>query len=77
MGTSDETKRTNEIGTVVPMLNALELDLTATTVTTDALLTQRTLAQYLHRQGGVVHAAYMSTFRTLPFMSGQPWVFLI
>ena len=28
-------------------------------------------------QGGVVHAAYMSTFRTLPFMSGQPWVFLI
>ena len=29
------------------------------------------------RQGGVVHAAYMSTFRTLPFMSGQPWVFLI
>ena len=51
MGTSDETKRTNEIGTVVPMLNALELDLTATTVTTDALLTQRTLAQYLHRRG--------------------------
>ena len=48
MGTSDETKRTNEIGTVVPMLDALELDLTGTT---DALLTQRTLAQYLHRRG--------------------------
>ena len=51
MGTSDETKRTNEIGTVVPMLDALELDLTTTTVTTDALLTQRTLAHYLHRRG--------------------------
>ena len=50
MGTSDETKRTNEIGTVVPC-STLELDLTATTVTTDALLTQRTLAHYLHRRG--------------------------
>ena len=45
---SDETKRTNEIGTVVvPMLDALELGLTATT---DALLTQRTLAHF-HRRG--------------------------
>ena len=47
MGTSDQTKRTNEIATVVPMLDALELNLTATTVTTDALLTQHTLAHYL------------------------------
>ena len=48
METSDETKRTNEIGTVVvPMLDALELGLTATT---DALLTQRTLAHF-HRRG--------------------------
>ena len=33
------------------MLDALELDLAGKTVTTDALLTQRTLAHYLHRRG--------------------------
>ena len=52
-------KRTNEIGTVLPLLETLP-DIAGRTVTADALLTQRTLAKYLlgrgaalpvHRQG--------------------------
>ena len=39
-------KRTNEIGTVIPLLETLP-DIANRTVTADALLTQRALAKYL------------------------------
>lgn len=42
---SDEIKQTNEIGMFIPVLDSL--DITAKTVTGDALLTQRKLAHYL------------------------------
>ena len=45
-GADDETKRTNEIGTVIPLLDQLD-NIAAKTFTADALLTQRTLATYL------------------------------
>ena len=57
-------RRTNEIGTVVPMLEGLELDFAGKTFTADALLTQRKLADFLrargahcrvHRQGQPAH----------------------
>ncbi|MGB7552330.1 MAG: hypothetical protein WBM15_12320 [Chromatiaceae bacterium] len=38
----DEVKQTHEIGRVIPVLEAL--DISGKTITTDALLTQRTLA---------------------------------
>ncbi len=41
----DEVKQTHEIGRVIPVLEAL--DISGKTITTDALLTQRTLADYL------------------------------
>jgi hypothetical protein len=41
---SDDVKQTNEIGMVIPVLEAL--DITGKTITTDALLTQRKLADY-------------------------------
>jgi len=43
-------KRTNEIGTVIPLLETLP-DITGCTVTADALLTQRALASYLLDRG--------------------------
>lgn len=42
---SDEEKQTNEIKTAAPMLDAIEIK--GRTITADALLTQRELAQYL------------------------------
>ena len=61
VGADDETKRTNEIGAVIPMLEGLRLDFADRTFTADALLTQRQLADFLrarewrplrvHRQG--------------------------
>ena len=41
----DEVKQTNEIGMVIPLLEPL--DIAGKTITADALLTQRKLAQYL------------------------------
>jgi len=41
----DEVKQTNEIGMTIPILETL--DITGKTITTDALLTQRTLTAYL------------------------------
>ena len=40
------SRRTNEIGTVIPLLETLP-DIANRTVTADALLTQRALAKYL------------------------------
>ena len=51
LGADDETQRTNEIGTVVPMLERLELDFAGKTFTADALLTQRKLADFLRARG--------------------------
>ena len=45
-GADDDTKRTNEIGTVIPLLDQLHT-IAAKTVTADAMLTQRKLASYL------------------------------
>ena len=42
----DDTKRTNETGTVIPLLDQLDT-IAGKTVTADALLTQRKLASYL------------------------------
>ncbi len=42
---SEEQKRTNEIGMVIPLLETC--DLAGKDITTDALLTQRALASYL------------------------------
>ncbi len=46
----DGEKRTNEIGTVIPLLETLP-DIADRTVTADALLTQRALARYLLGRG--------------------------
>ncbi|MCU7879616.1 MAG: ISAs1 family transposase [Candidatus Thiodiazotropha sp. (ex Lucinoma aequizonata)] len=48
---SDEEKQTNEIKIAVSMLDAIEIE--GRTVTADALLTQRDLAQYLVEKRGV------------------------
>ena len=45
-GADDETKRTNEIGTVIPLLDQIDT-IAGKTLTADALLTQRKLASYL------------------------------
>jgi len=45
----DEVKQTNEIGMAIPVLDAL--DIAGKTITADALLTQRTLADYLRARG--------------------------
>jgi hypothetical protein len=46
---SDEEKRTNEIGTAIPLLETC--DLTGKDITGDALLTQRRIATYLSNRG--------------------------
>ncbi len=46
----DGEKRTNEIGTAIPLLDTLP-DIAGRTVTADALLTQRALASYLLDRG--------------------------
>ena len=50
---SDEQKRTNEIKTVAPMLDAF--DIAGRTITADALHTQRAFAEYLVRRGAHYH----------------------
>lgn len=50
---SDEEKRTNEIKTAVPLLDAI--DITGRTISADALLTQRALADYLIERGAHYH----------------------
>lgn len=49
-GADDVEKRTNEIGTAIPLLDMLP-DISGRTVTADALLTQRKLAEYLLGRG--------------------------
>ena len=49
-GADDEEKRTNEIGTVIPLLDMLP-DISGRTVTADAMLAQRKLATYLLERG--------------------------
>ena len=46
---SDEQKRTNEIGMAIPLLDGCPV--AGKVVTADALLTQRSLAQYLIERG--------------------------
>jgi predicted transposase YbfD/YdcC len=50
---SDEVKRTNEIKTAAPMLDAI--DIAGRVITADALLTQRDLANYLVARGAHYH----------------------
>lgn len=50
---SDELKRTNEIKTAAPMLDAI--DIAGLDITADALLTQRDLARYLVARGAHYH----------------------
>ena len=45
VGGNDELKQTNEIGMAIPLLEAVEIN--GKTITADALLTQRKLADYL------------------------------
>ena len=49
-GAGDTEKRTNEIGTIIPLLETLP-DIEGRTITADALLTQRALATYLLDRG--------------------------
>ncbi|MCF1456357.1 MAG: ISAs1 family transposase [Candidatus Thiodiazotropha sp.] len=49
----DEEKRTNEIKTATPLLNAI--DIAGRTITADALLTQREFARYLVERGANYH----------------------
>ena len=53
MAYSDELKRTNEIKTAAPMLDAI--DIAGLDITADALLTQRDLARYLVARGAHYH----------------------
>ena len=57
----DAQKRTNEIGTIIPLLETLP-DISGRTVTADALLTQRALASYPLGRG----ADYLFTVKSLP-----------
>jgi predicted transposase YbfD/YdcC len=45
---SEEVKRTNEIGTAIPLLDAIDIE--GKTITADALLTQKEIATYLVEQ---------------------------
>ena len=51
-------KRTNEIGTILPLLSTLP-DIAGRTITVDALLTQRALATHLLDRG----AHWLTTIR--------------
>jgi predicted transposase YbfD/YdcC len=51
----EEAKRTNEIKTTIPLLDAI--DITGKDITADALLTQRDIARYLGKR----HAHYHFT----------------
>jgi len=68
---SEEVKRTNEIKTAIPLLDAINTE--GKEITTDALLTQKNIADYLVRDR---HAHYHFTvknkqpglFKTSPFI---------
>lgn len=60
---SDEEKRTNEIKTAQPLLDAI--DIAGRTITADALLTQRELAEYLIERGANYHFTAKGNQRTL------------
>jgi predicted transposase YbfD/YdcC len=47
----DEAKRTNEIGMFMPLVEAIP-DISGKTITADALLTQRKIAEYIVGRGG-------------------------
>jgi predicted transposase YbfD/YdcC len=53
---SDEVKQTNEIGMAIPVLEAL--DIAGKTITADALLTQRKIAQHVVERGA--HYLFMA-----------------
>ncbi len=59
-GADQEEKRTNEIGTIIPLLDTLpDATVAGRVVTVDALLTQRALADYLLERG----AAFLFTVK--------------
>ena len=60
---SDEVKRTNEIKTAAPMLEAI--DIAGLNITADALLTQRDLANYLVARGAHYHFTVKANQPTL------------
>ncbi|MFP4076546.1 MAG: hypothetical protein ACLFTD_08685, partial [Halochromatium sp.] len=49
VGAGDERKQTNEIGMALPLLEAL--DIAGKTITADALLTQRKIAEHVVARG--------------------------
>ncbi|MBK1725241.1 ISAs1 family transposase [Thiocystis violacea] len=49
VGAGDEVKQTNEIGMAIPLLESL--DIAGKTITADALLTQRKIAQHVVERG--------------------------
>ena len=61
----DELKRTNEIKTAIPLLDTIDIE--GNTITADALLTQRDIADYLVRKR---HAHYHFTVK-----NNQPGLF--
>ena len=59
-GADQEEKRTNEIGTIIPLLDTLpNATVAGRVVTVDARLTQRALAEYLLERG----AAFLFTVK--------------
>ncbi|WP_419664188.1 ISAs1 family transposase [Desulfosarcina variabilis] len=64
-GNDDTVKRTNEINTIIPMLDAINIQ--GKNITTDALLTQRKVATYLVEER---HAHYHFTVK-----NNQPGLF--
>ena len=59
----DEEKQTNEIKTAAPLLDAI--DIAGRTITADALLTQRALAEYLIQRGANYHFTVKGNQRNL------------
>lgn len=59
----DKEKRTNEIKTAIPLLDAI--DIRGKTITADALLTQRTLARYLVKRDAHYHFTVKGNQKTL------------
>lgn len=50
---SDEVKRTNEIKTAIPLLEAIDIE--GKDITADAMLTQRDIGEYIVSKGGHYH----------------------
>lgn len=59
----DDVKRTNEIRTVIPLLDAI--DIADKDITADALLTQRDIARYLQRRNAHYHFTVKANQPTL------------